>query len=144
MDNIIIKKIWNDSDTIEFNNFFEIKLTCINEFLRISENVYITDKIAKDLSKTIKKSINNNQEVYFEVSINEVEPEFSIKIFPADVHGYVLIEMNVEIADNDEKMHYAIFYIKTEIGLLDSFADKIGKLVSLAIDEEISLINNCN
>ena len=142
MDNIIIKKIWNDSYVIECNNFFEIKLICINEFITISQNVYMTDEIAKRLAKTIKKSINNRTEARFYVSINKEESGVLIKVFPADVHGHILIEMKMEINDNDKKIHYATFYIETEIGLLDKFASKISQLISLEIDEEVSLIDN--
>ena len=44
MDNIIIEKIWNDNDIIN-NGLFEIKLNCINEYINISEIVYMDNSI---------------------------------------------------------------------------------------------------
>ena len=71
MDNIIIEKIWNDSD-IANNGLFEIKLTCINEYININEKIYIDDSILKDFSRSIENYINKNKETYFEINVKKV------------------------------------------------------------------------
>ena len=57
MDNIIFKKIWNDSGEIGSNrNFlFEVKLTCTNENIMVSEIYYMWNDRAKNIAEAIKK-----------------------------------------------------------------------------------------
>ena len=55
------------------------------------------------------------------------------------MHENILIEMKLETADNNEKLHYATFYIKTEIGLLERFAKRIENIIKLEIGEKIKL-----
>lgn len=142
MDNIILEKIWNDSDII-YNGLFQIKLTCINEYININENIYMDSFISKKISDKIEKYIKTNKEMYYEINLKKGYTEgFSIKIFPYDNTGHSLIEMKMEIVDNNEKLHYATFYIKTEIGLLESFGRKIKDIISLDIGECIKLIDD--
>ena len=142
MDNIIIEKIWNDSDIVN-NSLFEIKLTCINEYININENVYLDNSISKKISDKIEKYIKTNKEMYYEINIKKGYTDgFSIKILPYDNTGHILIEMKMEIADNNRKLHYATFYIKTEIGLLENFGRKIKDIINLDIGECIKLNNN--
>ena len=70
MDNIIIEKIWNDNDIIN-NGLFEIKLNCINEYINISEIVYMDNSIAKNISTQIENYIKTNQEMYFEINMKK-------------------------------------------------------------------------
>ena len=142
MDNIIIEKIWNDSDIVN-NSLFEIKLNCINEYININENVYLDNSISKKISDKIEKYIKTNKEMYYEINIKKGYTDgFSIKILPYDNTGHILIEMKMEIADNNRKLHYATFYIKTEIGLLENFGRKIKDIINLDIGECIKLNNN--
>lgn len=139
MDNIIIEKIWNDSD-ISNTGLFEVKLTCITEYITINENVYMKDSLLKEFANIIEEYIANNKETYFEIPIKEGHtPGFEMKILPFDKHGHIQIEMKMEIDDNDKKLHFAIFCIKTEIGLLEKFRFKLNKLLNLEIGEKIFL-----
>lgn len=65
-----------------------------------------------------------------------------MKIFPYDLSGHILIEMKMEINDNNDKLHYATFYIKTEIGLLESFGKKIKNISNLDVGKSVKLYNN--
>ena len=142
MDNIIIEKIWNDSDIFN-NDEFEIKLTCINEYININQNVYLDKSISKKISEEIEKYIKTNKEMYYEINMKKgYTSGFTMKIFPYDLTGHILIEMKMEINDNNEKLHYATFYIKTEIGMLESFGKKIKNISDLAVGEFIKLYNN--
>ena len=139
MDNIIIEKIWNDSD-ISNTGLFEVKLTCITEYITINENVYMNDSLVKEFANIIEEYTVNNKETYFEIPIKEGHtPGFEMTILPFDKHGHIQIEMKMEIDDNDKKLHFGIFYIKTEIGLLEKFRLKLNKLLNLEIGEKISL-----
>ena len=142
MNNIIIEKIWNDSDIVN-NGLFEIKLNCINEYININENVYLDKSISKDISKSIENYINTNKETFYEINMKKgYTSGFTMKIFPYDLTGHILIEMKMEINDNNDKLHYATFYIKTEIGTLESFGKKIKNISDLAVGEFIKLYNN--
>lgn len=142
MDNIIIEKIWNDSDIFN-NDEFEIKLTCINEYININEKIYMDKSISKDISKSIENYINTNKETFYEINIKKgYTSGFTMKIFPYDLTGHILIEIKMEINDNNDKLHYATFYIKTEIGLLESFGKKIKNIINLNIGEYIKLNDN--
>jgi hypothetical protein len=142
MNNIIIEKVWNDSDIIN-NELFEIKLTCINEYISINEKIYMDNNIAKNISKKLENYIKTNKETYYEMNMKKgYTSGFAIKIFPCDVTGHILIEMKMEITDNSEKLHYATFYIKTEIGTLEIFNKKLENIIKLEIGEKIKLYNN--
>ena len=142
MDNIIIEKIWNDSNIFN-NDEFEIKLTCINEYININEKIYMDKSISKDISKSIENYINTNKETFYEINMKKgYTSGFTMKIFPYDLTGHILIEIKMEINDNNDKLHYATFYIKTEIGLLESFGKKIKNIINLNIGEYIKLNNN--
>jgi len=142
MDNIIIEKIWNDSDIFN-NDEFEIKLTCINEYININEKIYMDKSISKDISKSIENYINTNKETFYEINMKKgYTSGFTMKIFPYDLTGHILIEIKMEINDNNDKLHYATFYIKTEIGLLESFGKKIKNIINLNIGEYIKLNDN--
>ena len=142
MDNIIIEKIWDDSD-IANNQLFEIKLTCINKYINISQNVYFDNSISKNIAKKIENYIKTNKETHYEINMEKgYSTGFAMKIFPYDITGHILIEMKMEINDNNEKLHYATFYIKTEIGLLENFGKKIENIIKLEIGENIKLYNN--
>lgn len=142
MNNIIIEKIWNDSNIFN-NDEFEIKLTCINEYININEKIYMDKSISKDISKSIENYINTNKETFYEINMKKgYTSGFTMKIFPYDLTGHILIEMKMEINDNNDKLHYATFYIKTEIGMLESFGKKIKNISDLAVGEFIKLYNN--
>ena len=142
MNNIIIEKIWNDSDIFN-NDEFEIKLTCINEYININEKIYMDKSISKDISKSIENYINTNKETFYEINMKKgYTSGFTMKIFTYDLTGHILIEIKMEINDNNDKLHYATFYIKTEIGLLESFGKKIKNIINLNIGEYIKLNDN--
>lgn len=140
MDNIIITKIWNDSDIIN-NKIFQIKLTCQNEYITIKEEVYLDDYLAKKWAETIKKALKENKKYDYEVSMKKkMAPGFSMTIYPYDNHGHITIEMKMEIEDTTNKEHFACFYITTEIGKLEKFSNKIEKIINLEIDASVSLL----
>ncbi len=140
MDNIIITKIWNDSDFIN-NKIFQIELTCQNDHLIIKEDIYLDASLAIKWAKTIKRSLKEKKKYTYEVSMKKkMAPGFSMTINPYDNPGYISIEMKMQIDDNHNKEHFANFYIITELGLLEKFSDKIEKIINLEINDSISLL----
>jgi hypothetical protein len=97
----------------------------------------MNDSLDKELTNIIEECIVNNKETHFEILIKVGHaPGFEIKILPFDKHGHIQIEMKMEI--NDKNLHYAIFYIKTEIGVLERVGFKLKSLLNMGIGEKIS------
>ena len=143
MDNIIIKKIWNDSGEIGSNsNFlFEVKLTCTNENIMVSEIYYMWNDRAKKIAKAIKKVTNKQKEqiIDFTEKKENTITGYSLKIVPPDVHGHVFIFVEMGIGNDTKREHYSKFIVETELGLLEQFGNKIEKMAELGLDEEIAL-----
>ena len=143
MDNIIFKKIWNDSGEIGPNrNFlFEVKLTCTNENIMVSENYYMWNDRAKNIAEAIKKVIKNQKEqiVDFTEKKENTITGYSLKISPPDIHGHILIFVEMGMGNDTKREHHSTFIVETELGLLEQFGNKIEKMAELGLDEEIAL-----
>lgn len=143
MDNIVFKKIWNDSGEIGSNsNFlFEVKLTCTNKNIMVSENYYMWNDRAKEIAEAIRKVIKKQKEqiVDFTEKKDSTITGYSLKILPPDVHGHILIFVEMGIGNDCKKEHYSKFIVETELGLLEQFGNKIEKMAELNLDEEIAL-----
>lgn len=143
MDNIVFKKIWNDSGAIgsDSNFMFEVKLTCKSKNIMVSENYYMCNNFAKKLAKAIKKVIKNQKEQI--VDFTEMKGNtiigYSLKILPPDVHGHILIFVEMGIGNDCNTEHYSKFVVETELGLLEQFGNKVEKMAELGLDEKISL-----
>lgn len=126
MDNLSIEKVWHDEELIE------IKVSAHSEFIDVYQNCYISESDLKMNIDTMLQYTKNCDEKYY-IEFGEKEgnysPAFSMCIFPIDEHGHMKIEMDMEIADNNSRCHRCMFYIDSEIGLLDQYVDKLKKLV---------------
>lgn len=143
MDNIVFKKIWNDSGEIDTNsNFlFEVKLTCTNENIMVSEIYYMWNDRDKKIAEAIKKVINKQKEqiIDFTEKKKNTITGYSLKIAPPDAHGHVFIFVEMGIGNDCKNEHYSKFIVETEIGLLENFGNKVEKMAELGLDEEITL-----
>ena len=143
MDNIIIKKIWNDVGSIDSdsNFLFEIKLTFINENLIISDKYYMCNNNATKISQAIRKVIEKQkaQIIDFTSKKEDIITGFLLKILPPDAHGHILVFVEMGIGNDCKKEHYSKFIVETELGLLEQFGNKIEKMAELGLDEEIAL-----
>lgn len=143
MDNIIFKKIWNDSGEIGNNNnfLFEVKLTCSNENITVSEIYYMCDQFAKKISNAIKIVIQKQNEQIVDFTNKKENPieGYSFKISPPDVHGHVIVFVEMGIGNDNKKPHHSTFIVETELGLLEIFGKKVEKMAELELNEEIAL-----
>ena len=136
MDNVIIKKIYEDNDLIE------IELVANNDFAMARQSCYVNKEILDDISKKIfeySKAYDNNCYIETGNKNGKYTPSFSMEFMKPDVHGHILIEMDVEISDNDERKHRSKFYVKTELGLVEKFATNLINIVKCNIGDEIYL-----
>jgi hypothetical protein len=122
MDNLIFEKIWKDE------NLIELKIKGISEYIQVYQNCYVEDEKLREIGKTISEyTYNYNNECYVEFGRKEgnFTPAFSMKILPAESSGRMKIEVDFEIADNDERKHRACFYIQGELGLLERLGNAL-------------------
>lgn len=130
MDNLIFEKIWQDE------NLIELKIKGISEYTQIYQNCYIEDEKLRGIGKMISEytyNYDNDCYVEFGEKKGNFTPAFSMKVLPAESSGRMKIEVDFEIADNDERKHRACFYIKGELGLLE----RLGKALQNVADGEI-------
>jgi len=114
------------------NLVFEI---CWREGALIALRVEATSKYVSAWQSCLIQDTNleNNGESMIDFSFNPTlkrvitfgkkeinyTPAFEMTLFPADARGHIKIEVDIEIEDNNEKSHRCLFYIESEIGLLE-------------------------
>lgn len=128
--NMIFEKIWQDKDLIE------LRITAISKYVNAYQNCYVENNFLKGVPEIISNYIKNyDEECYIEFGKKEgnFTPAFSMKFLPADIHGYVKIEVDLEIADNETRAHRCCFYVDSELGLIE----RMGKSLSELGDSEI-------
>ncbi len=136
MDNIILKKVWQDGTIIE------LEISANSEFVSAYQNCYIEDKALLEISEKMCNYIENyDTACYLEFGKKEgnYTPAFSMYILPADMHGHVKIEVDVEIADNETRSHRCCFFVNSELGLVEQLGKSLEKLISGLEGVEISL-----
>ena len=136
MDNIIISKLWQDDDLIELDVIAKSKYVTINQSCYVS----IEDIIRN--SELIEKYVKNSyNEMYIEFGNKKgnYTPAFSLKLFPMDSRGHLIIEADLEIDDNNTRCHRCIFFIEAELGSIEHFAKELSKIEHLSNDECICI-----
>lgn len=135
MDNIYVKKIWEDGELIE------VSVKAKSEFATINQTCYISSEDVIKNANIIKKYIQNNEQAYVEFGNKNgnYSPAFSMELFPCDNHGNVIVEVDMEIADNKTRMHRCKFFINTELGMLERFGEKLRSINEMEIDKCIVL-----
>ncbi|MGI6177792.1 MAG: hypothetical protein ACOYJO_05035 [Eubacterium sp.] len=141
MDNVILEKIYQDSDLIELKATAEATYAIVNQTCFVSEDAL---KAARE--KILKYTDDPTQACYVEFGSKEGKssPAFSLEILPSDKTERVKMEADMEIADNDERLHRTKFYIGCELEQLKKFGESllylamgpIGKRVYLAFPDE--------
>ena len=120
MDNLIFEQVWKD------DNLIELKIAGVSEYVQIYQNCYIDDEKLQDIGKAISEytyDYANERYIEFGKKEGNFTPAFSIRILPAESSGRMKLELDFEIADNEERQHRACFFIQGELGMLD----KLGK-----------------
>lgn len=136
MNNIKIEKNWEDS------NLLEIKVSAKSKYISASQLCYIENTDLEIIGNRIKEfSFKFNDSCYIEFGKKEGDftPAFSLNFSPADVTGKIKIEVDMEIDDNDERKHRCCFYLDSEIGLIEQFANELIQMSTQNNIDEISL-----
>lgn len=130
MDDLIFKLIWEDE------NIFELNIEAKTNYVLVNENVYFNKDKIKQLSNIILKYIDNPKcEIYYESGPKKgiYTPSFSISFKGLNEKSKSILEIEMEINDNDNRMHWCKFNLLTELSLLQSFANNILKLPDIKI-----------
>ena len=138
IDNIKIEKIWQDED------FFEVLVTCSNNMITASTEVYVTELAVKQLQNEIDQFLELKKPDIFWKSGergNQSTPCVEFKMCMKDSSGHVLVETFMELNDGGNlDKHICCFYINTELGMLHDFNSKLSTLMSPVIGTSVSLV----
>lgn len=115
MDNLYIKEIWNDA------NMKEWEIIAQNEFVRVTQTVYIQEKTIEEMVNKLKEFLKDKENIYIEIGKKQgnYTPAISIEIHQKNAKGDVCIELDMEIADSQERKHRCSLYIMTDIGAIE-------------------------
>lgn len=136
MDNIIISKLWQDDDLIE------LYVIAKSRYVTINQSCYVSIEDIIKNSELIEKYVkNSDNEMYIEFGNKKgnYTPAFSLKLFPMDSHGHLIIEADLEIDDNNTRCHRCIFFVEAELGSIEHFAKELSKIEHLSNDECICI-----
>lgn len=136
MDNIIIEKIWQNSNVIE------LQLTAKSEYVQANQSCYVEDDAVIMIADKIDTYMKNYEvECYLEFGnkIGNFTPAFSLTILPSETSGHVKVEVDIEIADNDKRAHRCCFYVNCELGQIERFGKSLRSIVTEKEGTVISL-----
>ena len=140
MDNLIFKKIWQDEDLLELN------IIGMCDYVKAHQDCYISKKDLEELANKIKKINDTCEKIYLEFGKKDGDytPAFSLLIMPKNKNGHIKIEVDMEINDIETRTHRCMFFVNTELGVLEKFSEKMKRIKDFEIGKMICLneINN--
>lgn len=123
MDNLIFTKVWSAEE-----QYGIVKVVVQSKYVKVNVDYYMVYSdlsIASAILLEYCSSFDKEKLVIFDGLTGAQPPLFSMKILPAHKTGRLKIELDMEIDDNNERLHRCCFYIETELGLLEQFAKNI-------------------
>lgn len=139
LDNIIIKRFWQDVD------FFQLDIVCKSKYIIAHGKVYTSDALIDELYNAIDFFLTKNEGTICWNNGrqgNLMTPNISFTFSYKDNLGHVQIEVFMEIDDGETVSgHNCCFYVNTEIGLLYQFKENLLKLKIPQLGMQISLTN---
>lgn len=136
MDNIIVKKVWEDSE------FFEVNIDFSSDKLSTNIDVYVTNDIINNISMMTMSFLDKQNSCYFEIGEkNDDYPYIRVNFNKIDLHGNAVLDVYIEYNSEDfDNRFYCFFPMYIEHGLLYSFGKRIKKLNEMLIDESVSVL----
>lgn len=136
-DNIIIRKIWQDSDMVE------LRFVCLSPIVSVKSQIYVSDLSIDNLIGSIRLFLENYSEERTWTSGkkgNDTLACLSLRFIKKDNLGHIAVEIYAEIDDGgDYSIHNCCFFVNTEYGLLEQFCNKLTLLKDNAVGNEIQL-----
>lgn len=137
MDNISIKKIWEDND------FFEVEFIAHSKYVNAKVNLYLSSKIIIQIQSNITDFLYHKKKCSIELGgssnenyITALKMEMLIK--PT---GHIVIDTKIILDDDASPQHECNFYIKTEYGILEKFSDNLSMLSNGEIGTRVMLLS---
>ena len=137
MDILSIELVWKDADC------FEIEIIAQSELIKARVKSYTTAILINELASHLEHFSPKGDDRYIWENGTRGDnstPFVSLEFWCEDKFGHVIIEVYMEIDDGasvDE--HNCCFFVKTDIGLLNSFGQSLLTLSKQRISEKISL-----
>lgn len=126
MDNIIIRKIWQDV------HMMKLKVLCSSSVATIISRIYVDGYMIDELVFKIKRFLDGTIEETTWTNTgrgNDSIACLSLRFFRKDNLGHIVIEVFAELDDGGNyEEHNCCFYICTEHGLLMSFCERLDYL----------------
>lgn len=122
MDNISIKKIMHDG------NLIKLHLEAKNEYVLINQDCYIEDiKLKENCCNIIDFLSGDVENCYSEFGIisKSNTPAFSIFLKKIDLIGHILIELDCEVCDDENRGHRCKMFVKSNISDVERFTKKL-------------------
>lgn len=136
INNIIFEKVWQDEYLIE------IKITAISKFSETYQLCYVNENELKQVTEKISLYMEDyTQDRYIEFGRKEGEytPAFSMKLMSADKRGHLNIEVDIEIADIDDRSHRCNYFVESELGAIERFGQKLTDFYEAEVGTTISM-----
>lgn len=136
VDNIIFEKIWEDG------TFIEMKITAISKFSTSYQTCYVDESGINQMIDKINFYLADSTQ---DISINFGEkagnytPAFSMKLMSTDKRGHLKIEVDIEIADTDDRSHRCKYFVESELGAIERFSQKASNFYPSQIGTSISM-----
>lgn len=137
MDNLIIKRIWQDED------IFEIRITAESQQVQAYTDSYTTEHNILELSeKLITYSGLPDDDFIWENGAkgDASTPYTSLRFTAKDQCGHIQIEVYLEIDDGAPlSRHHCCYFIAAEPGLLNQFGQSLKQINRPVVGTEIAL-----
>lgn len=137
MDKISIERVWEDADFFEIEVFAQSELVCAN--VRSYTTIASINELASHLA-SFPKALDDRYLWENGAKGDDSTPFISLEVWCEDRLGHIVIEVYMEIDDGAAySKHNCCFFVKTEVGLLNSFGKSLLLLNEKGIGRKITL-----
>ena len=138
MDNIVLQRKWFD----ETEKFVEVRLSCETKFLTIYQECYLFEddmtKVFIDMDGYIENP-NLARKIIFGDDRVGGSGYFVFTFAPINVREELKIELDMEVADNEEGLHRCQFYVDTQLENLKHFRNNLPRIFSKDYKRAVTL-----
>lgn len=139
MDTIAFKKIYSEQPD---SDLLELEITAVSKYVTAFQCCYLSASDLLSSADKIEQYLRRHHEPRY-IQYGEKEgnftPAFSMNILPADQRGHIKVEVDVEIADHPGRSHRCLFFVETELGMIERFGKQIRSLAWAPVGASIHL-----
>ena len=137
MDHLTFTKAWEDIFCME------LIVIARAEFISVQQSCYVDETFLREAAERIARFSADPQEscyIEFGEKHENSSEAFSMKLLPVDKRGYLNIEMDMEIDDNNERLHRACFFLRCTLTQITEFGKALGQLAHYDVGTSIDLV----